>query len=112
MRVNLTINSPTKPIEKNCPPIINNNNPKKNKGITGACQALYNSLKKEGCEVLWDDRDQRAGVKFSDMELIGIPLMIIIGKKSYKENKVELKRRGQDKVELISPSEIALKIDT
>ena len=85
-------------------------NPKKNQGITEACQALYNSLKEEGCEVLWDDRDQRAGVKFSDMELIGIPLMIIIGEKSYKENKVELKRRGQDKVELISPNEVALKI--
>ena len=42
MRVNLTINSPTKPIEKNCTPIINNNNPKKNKGfLKGIIHSLY-----------------------------------------------------------------------
>ena len=53
-----------------------------------------------------DDRDQSAGVKFSDMELIGIPQMIIIGEKSFKEGKVEIKIRGEDKITLLNLDEV------
>jgi prolyl-tRNA synthetase len=47
----------------------------------------------EGIEVLIDDREERAGVKFKDADLIGIPIHIIIGEKNLKEGLVEIKDR-------------------
>ena len=85
-------------------------NPKGDKALKKLCSQLYNSLKEKGHEVLWDDRDQSPGVKFSDMELIGIPRMIILGEKSFKDNKVEFKIRGQEKISLLVPEEIEDKL--
>ena len=51
---------------------------------------IYEKLKEQGIEVLIDDRDERAGVKFNDADLIGLPLRINVGAKSLKENKVEI----------------------
>jgi prolyl-tRNA synthetase len=81
-------------------------NPKKNLEVNTKCMEIYTDLKENNIDVLWDDRDKRAGVKFTDMELIGIPKMIIVGEKSLKTNKVEFKRRGEEKFDLISPHEI------
>ena len=53
---------------------------------------IYNDLKNEGVDVLLDNRDERPGVKFKDMDLIGIPLRITVGKK-IAEGKVEVKER-------------------
>lgn len=55
---------------------------------------LYDRLTKEGISVLLDDRDERCGVKFNDLDLIGIPLRITIGKK-INENIVEFKQRKE-----------------
>ena len=85
-------------------------NPKGEENLKNLCTQIYTSLKKRGHEVLWDDRDQSAGVKFSDMELIGIPQMIIIGEKSFRENKVEFKIRGEDKIVSLTPDEVLNKI--
>jgi prolyl-tRNA synthetase len=67
-----------------------------------ACQKLYHELRQcLGDEVLYDDRDERAGVKFSSMDLIGLPWQIIIGPKGIADNKVEIKHRlSQDKQEM------------
>ena len=81
-------------------------NPKSDTKLKTQCSEIYNSLKENGHEVLWDDRDQSPGVKFSDMELIGIPQMVIIGEKSFKEGKVELKKRGEDKITLLNLDEV------
>jgi len=81
-------------------------NPKKNLEVNTKCMEIYTGLKENNIDVLWDDRDKRAGVKFTDMELIGIPKMIIVGEKSLETNKVEFKRRGEEKFDLISPHEI------
>ena len=81
-------------------------NPKSDTKLKTQCSEIYNSLKENGHEALWDDRDQSAGVKFSDMELIGIPQMVIIGEKSFKEGKVELKKRGEDKITLLNLDEV------
>jgi prolyl-tRNA synthetase len=51
---------------------------------------IYEKLKEQRIEVLIDDRDERAGVKFNDADLIGLPLRINVGAKSLKENKVEI----------------------
>ena len=85
-------------------------NPKGEKNLKNLCNQIYAALKEGGHEVLWDDRDQSAGVKFSDMELIGIPQMIIIGEKSFRENKVEFKMRGEDKIVSLIPDEVLNKI--
>jgi len=74
---------------------------------------LYKGLKEKGIEVLFDDRDERAGVKFKDADLLGIPLQIIIGKNTLKNNTIEIKIRStQEKI--IKPKEEALRfiIDT
>lgn len=54
---------------------------------------VYETLKKENVEVLLDDRDERAGVKFKDADLIGIPYIITVGKKTLKDQKIEIKSR-------------------
>ena len=53
---------------------------------------LYEEFNKKGIDVLFDDRDERAGVKFKDMELIGIPYRITVGKKA-SDGILELKSR-------------------
>ncbi|MGB7063217.1 MAG: proline--tRNA ligase [Candidatus Zixiibacteriota bacterium] len=51
---------------------------------------IYEKIKEQGIEALIDDRDERAGVKFNDADLIGLPVRINVGAKSLKENKVEI----------------------
>lgn len=67
---------------------------------------LYHRLLECGVEVLLDDRDERAGVKFKDADLIGIPLRITIGPKSLQENQVEVKKRWEKSIELIDLDKI------
>ena len=64
-----------------------------------AAEKLYNELKAKGIDVLLDDRDARPGVKFKDMDLIGIPYRITVGK-GISEGKVEVKSRTGDKEEV------------
>ncbi len=85
-------------------------NPKADDSLKEFCSEIYTNLRGKGHSVLWDDREQSAGVKFSDMELIGIPKMIIIGDKSFKENKLELKNRGEEKTTLLDKEEIYSKL--
>ena len=60
---------------------------------------VYKELEQGGIEVLFDDRDERAGVKFKDADLLGISLQIIVGRESLKKNTLELKiRRNQKKI--------------
>lgn len=59
---------------------------------------LYEELKSVGIEVLYDDRDMSAGVKFSDAELIGIPQMVIVGEKTLETGKFEVRTRGSGEV--------------
>lgn len=56
-------------------------------------ERIYSTLNDKGIEVLIDDRDERAGIKFKDADLIGIPVHIIIGEKNLKEGLVEMKNR-------------------
>ena len=64
----------------------------KNEEQTKIANEIYEKLQKNGIEVIFDDRDERPGVKFKDMELIGIPLRITVGKK-ITDNLVELRER-------------------
>ena len=55
---------------------------------------LYNDLWEAGIEALYDDRDESAGVKFKDADLLGLPVRIVISSRNLKENQVELKIRS------------------
>jgi prolyl-tRNA synthetase len=59
-----------------------------------ACEDIYAKLQKAGLTVLYDDRDDRAGVKFAAMDLIGLPWQIIVGPKGLASGEIELKERA------------------
>jgi prolyl-tRNA synthetase len=61
---------------------------------------IYEDLKADGIEVLLDDRNERPGVKFTDSELIGYPIRIVVGDKNLPN--VEFKPRSAEKAELLS----------
>jgi prolyl-tRNA synthetase len=69
--------------------------------IVQAAEEVAAALGRAGMEVLFDDRDERAGVKFKDADLIGIPLRIAVGKKGLAEGKVEWKLRRGKQVDLV-----------
>jgi prolyl-tRNA synthetase len=63
--------------------------------VLEAAKKLYEALSLQGIEVLWDDRDERPGVKFKDADLIGVPLRVTIGAKALANGNVELKPRTE-----------------
>ena len=68
---------------------------------------IYSALKNAGIEVLLDDRNERPGVKFADMDLIGIPLRITVGEKTLPN--VEFKSRSEKEFQLVPVSEVTAK---
>jgi len=68
-------------------------NMQKSEQVAACAESLYGELKTAGFDVLMDDRNERPGVKFADMELIGIPHRIVIGDRGLKEGKLEYKGR-------------------
>ena len=83
----------------------------KQKEITDAGEHLYESLRRAGLEVLLDDRDERAGVKFKDADLIGVPFRVTVGKK-IAEGKVELFDRATKQSEDVSLDEVAAQVQS
>jgi prolyl-tRNA synthetase len=77
--------------------------------VRDAAEFLYRELQAAGVEVLYDDRDERPGVKFKDADLIGLPLRISVGKKALVEGKVEWKPRRSTQVELVAVKEVVKK---
>ncbi len=73
--------------------------------VMNIANELHDELKSRGVEVLIDDRDARAGVKFADADLIGIPLRIVVGERGLKEGKVEFKERSKGEAVRMSPKE-------
>ena len=73
-----------------------------------AADRLYGELRAAGVEVLLDDRDERPGVKFNDMDLIGFPIRVTVGDKNLPN--VEIKLRTADSPELVPLDEAAKKI--
>jgi prolyl-tRNA synthetase len=67
-----------------------------------ACEQLYRDLSAKGVEVLYDDRDERAGGKFVTADLIGLPWQVLVGPKGLAEGKVEVKKRADGSREQMS----------
>lgn len=77
-----------------------------NKKVKETADEVYESLTKSGYEVLYDDRNESAGVKFKDADLLGIPVKIIIGERNAKKGLVEVKDRKTAKVDTIKLEEL------
>jgi prolyl-tRNA synthetase len=67
----------------------------KDQPLLEAAEKLYGELWQRGVEVLWDDRDERPGVKFKDADLIGVPVRVTFGGKSFAAGTVEVKLRSE-----------------
>jgi prolyl-tRNA synthetase len=67
-----------------------------------ACEDVFAKLAAAGTEVMYDDRTERAGVKFADMDLIGLPWQLVIGPRGLKSGVVELKNRAAGEKEEVS----------
>ncbi|TSC68005.1 MAG: prolyl-tRNA synthetase [Parcubacteria group bacterium Gr01-1014_72] len=74
--------------------------------VRGVAEELYRSLSERGVSVLFDDRDARAGEKFADADLIGIPYRAVVSERSLKEGGIELKERGREHIVLVPKSDI------
>lgn len=77
-----------------------------------AAAKIYQQLSDMGLEVVWDDRDERAGVKFKDADLIGIPIKVTIGPKALQENQVEVKKRWETAVARVEITSVADYVQT
>ncbi|MGZ5434323.1 MAG: proline--tRNA ligase [Thermoanaerobaculia bacterium] len=72
---------------------------------TETCEYLYRTLVDVGVETLYDDREERAGVKFADMDLVGLPWQVVVGPRAVRSGTVELKeRRSGERHELAAES--------
>lgn len=89
--------------------IISALNPKDD-SVRLAAEDIYGQLLSHGVEVLYDDRDERPGVKFKDADLIGIPLRIVVGAKNLLDGKVELKQRRGGEMELMAIDDAVEKV--
>ena len=85
-------------------------NNSKSAAVQSAAEALHRQLEDAGVEVLFDDRDERPGVKFADADLIGIPHRITIGERGLQAGIVEYRRRNAPTVDKLSPSAVVGKI--
>jgi prolyl-tRNA synthetase len=81
----------------------------KNEIQMGMAEELYNQLRQQGIEVLFDDREERVGVKLNDSDLIGIPIRFVVGKQA-DVGKVEYTERTGNETTVLDKNEAVLKI--
>jgi len=73
----------------------------KDEASTAKAEEIYNSLGEAGIEVIIDDRNERAGVKFKDADLIGYPLRVVVGPKTLANGEIEVKNRRTGEVKML-----------
>ncbi|KGQ34439.1 proline--tRNA ligase [Gallibacterium genomosp. 2] len=78
----------------------------KSTAVQQYAEELYQTLLKQGIEVLFDDRKERPGVMFADMELIGIPHMIVIGEKNLEKGEIEYKSRRSGEKQMVDKQQL------
>jgi len=69
--------------------------------------SIYKQLVKDGYEVLYDDRDESAGIKLNDSDLIGLPYRLVVSEKTLKEDSVEIKKRSEKDFQLIKIKDLS-----
>lgn len=75
-------------------------------GAETQAEKIYNQLQENDIEVLFDDRDKKAGEKFADSDLIGIPYRVVVSEKSLSQGGVELKKRKESDGKIVSINEL------
>jgi prolyl-tRNA synthetase len=85
---------------------------KKSTQVRSEVEKLYADISNAGIEVLLDDRDDRPGVMFADMELVGIPHRIVVGERGLKEGNVEYRGRRDSQSQAVAVDEIIRFIKT
>jgi len=80
--------------------------------VSAMAKKLYESMLEKKIEVLFDDRDARAGEKFNDSDLIGLPLRIVISKRTLEENSVEWKERKEKEAKKVAMSDVIENINS
>ena len=78
----------------------------KSAAVQQYAEELYQTLLAQGVEVLFDDRKERPGVMFADMELIGIPHMIVIGEKNLEKGEIEYKSRRSGEKQMVDKQQL------
>jgi prolyl-tRNA synthetase len=79
--------------------------------VVEVADRLHQGLEEKGVDVLIDDRDTRAGGKFKDADLLGIPLRVTLGDRGLKKNQVEIKERSNPEIKMV-PVQDALTVIT
>ncbi|WP_410679236.1 proline--tRNA ligase [Avibacterium paragallinarum] len=78
----------------------------KSESVQNFAENLYRTLLAEGIEVIFDDRKERPGVMFADMELIGVPHMLVLGEKNLQNGEIEYKNRRTGEKQMISQDQL------
>ncbi|SUB23313.1 proline--tRNA ligase [Avibacterium avium] len=78
----------------------------KSESVQEFSENLYRTLSAEGIEVIFDDRKERPGVMFADMELIGVPHMLVIGEKNLQNGEIEYKNRRTGEKQMINKDQL------
>ncbi|MDH2924662.1 prolyl-tRNA synthetase [Nicoletella semolina] len=78
----------------------------KSEAVQLFAEDLYKTLRSQGIEVIFDDRKERPGVMFADMELIGVPHVIVIGEKNLQNGELEYKNRRTGEKQMIAKEDI------
>ena len=81
-------------------------NMQKSEAVQAYAQQLYRTLQQQGVEVIFDDRKERPGVMFADMELIGVPHTIVIGEKNLLNGELEYKNRSNGEKQMIAKEQV------
>ena len=78
----------------------------KSESVQAFAEDLYRTLLAQGVEVIFDDRKERPGVMFADMELIGVPHMVVIGEKNLANGEIEYKNRRSGEKQMIAKAQL------
>ncbi|MCZ6789233.1 MAG: proline--tRNA ligase, partial [Chloroflexi bacterium] len=77
-----------------------------NPQVGQAADELYGQLQDDGFDVLYDDREESAGVKFADADLLGLPVRLVVSPRTLRENGIEIKGRREEKGRLVATAEL------
>ncbi len=83
---------------------------KRSETVDIVADRLYAELAAAGVDVLYDERDERAGVKFNDADLLGMPIRVVVGERGLQNGMVELKRRQESQVEAVLVDDLTRKV--
>ena len=76
-----------------------------------AAERIHETLRAAGIDLLWDDRDESAGVKFNDADLLGMPVRLTVGGRSLERGGVELKLRTEEEVRIVPLDALAGEVE-